>query len=123
MIGLSSVQAVTITGSFVVGMIIVLLGSIRPLMAKRLDISETKVDWLLSALNLSLIPMMLFSGILMDEFGVKSLFISGSLATAGAVFGLAASQTAKQALGAVLLAGVGGACLSTGSVVLMPHAF
>ncbi len=118
-----SVTAVTIAGAFVFGMVLVLLGSIRLLLAKRFDLSEGRVDWLVSALNLSLIPMMLVSGMVIDRLGVKNVLLVGSLLTALAVWMLAISTTSLRALGSILLAGVGGACLSTGSIVLMRAAF
>jgi fucose permease len=118
-----SVTAVTISGAFVFGLLLVLLESLRTCLVKRLDLSPNRVDWLLSALNLTLIPMMLVSGILLDELGIKSIFWIGSLLTAVGVGALALSRTGGQALGAILLAGVGGACLSTGSTVLMSRAF
>src|ERR1700730_16665290 len=111
--GLESITAVTISGAFVFGMLLVLLESLRTILEKRLRLSASRVDWLLSALNVTLIPMMLVSGILCDEVGVKSVFLVGSLATVGAVSALALSETALKVLGAILLAGVGGACLST----------
>jgi fucose permease len=123
MTGFQSVTAVTISGAFVFGMLLVLLESLRTVLAKRLNLSEARVDWLVAALNLALLPMMPVSGILCDELGVKSVFLVGSLVTVVAVFALAMSGTALRTLGAILLAGVGGACLSTGSSVLMSKAF
>ncbi len=123
MTGFQSVTAVTISGAFVFGMVLVLLGSMRLLLAKRFDLSEGRVDWLVSALNLSLIPMMLVSGMVIDKLGVKNVLLVGSLLTSLALWLLALSTTSLRALGSILLAGVGGACLSTGSIVLMHKAF
>ena len=123
MTGFQSVTAVTISGAFVFGMLLVLLESLRTVLAKRLNLSEARVDWLVAALNLALIPMMPVSGILCDELGVKSVFLVGSLITGTALFALAVSGTGLRTLGALLLAGVGAACLSTGSSVLMSKAF
>jgi fucose permease len=123
MTGFQSVTAVTISGAFVFGMLLVLLESLRTILGKRLNLSEVRVDWLVAALNLALIPMMPLSGILCDEVGVKSVVLVGSLITGAAVFALAVSGTGLRTLGAILLVGVGGACLSTGSSVLMSKAF
>ncbi len=123
MTGFQSVTAVTISGAFVFGMLLVLLESVRTVLAKRLNLSEARVDWLVAALNLALIPMMPVSGILCDELGAKSVFLFGSLITGTALFALAVSSTGLRTLGAILLAGVGAACLSTGSSVLMSKAF
>jgi fucose permease len=119
----SLVTAVTISGAFAFGMVLSLLGSIKLALAKRLQIDEARVGGLLSALNLALIPMMLLSGLLIDRWGVMEVLILGSLVTALALFGLALGQNYRWALLAVLLVGIGGACLSTSSVVLMPQAF
>jgi fucose permease len=121
--GFQSVTAITVSGAFVFGMILVLLSSIRPLLVKRLDVPDARVDWLLSALNLALIPMMFVSGLLMDELGVKPVFIVGAMVTAVAIYLLALSETYLSALRAVLLVGAGASCLSAGSSVLMARAF
>ncbi|HLJ97190.1 MAG TPA: MFS transporter [Gemmataceae bacterium] len=123
MLGFQSITAVTISGAFVFGMLLVLLESLRTMLAKRLNLSETRLDWLVAALNLTLIPMMPISGILCDDLGVKGVFLVGSLTTVLAVFALAMSTTTVRTVGAILLAGVGGACLSTASSVLMSKAF
>jgi fucose permease len=123
MSGFASVTVVTISGAFIVGMVLVMLGSLRPVLAKQFQVSEGRMEWLLSSLNLTLIAMMLASGILIDRFGVESVLIAGSFLTGAALFGLALSTNPTRAMLAILLAGAGGACLSTGSVVLMPHAF
>ena len=123
MTGFPSVAAATISGAFVFGMILVLLESGRELLVKRLNMSDGQADWLLSAFNLSLIPMMLLSGVLADRFDVKSVLVGGSLMTCAAVFALAMSRTVLHAFGSVLAIGIGGACLSMGSTVLMRSAF
>jgi fucose permease len=115
--------AVTISGAFVFGVVLVLLGAIRFLLAKQFSLSEGRVDWLLAAFNISLIPMMLLSGLLIDKLGVKNVLIFGSVLTALGVFLLAISGTGLRALGAILMAGAGGAGVSTGSTVLMRSAF
>jgi fucose permease len=123
MIGFQSVTAATISGAFVFGMVLVLLESIQQLLAKRLAMSEGRVEWLLSAMNVTLIPMMFLSGLVIDKWDVKPVLIVGSVMTALAVASLALSQTAVRVLGSVLLLGVGGACLSTSSSMLMLSAF
>ena len=123
MVGVQSVTAVTIAGAFVFGVILVLLESLRPVLVKRLGISEARVDWLLSMFNLSLIPMMLISGVLIDKVSLQGIFVVGAVVTAMGLFMLSRSEIAVGALGAVLLAGAGGACLSTASTVLMQKAF
>jgi fucose permease len=120
---MQAVTAVTISGAMVFGMVLALLGSLKLALAKRLDVGETRVGGLLAALNLSLIPMMLFSGVLLDEWGARPVLIAGSLVLALAVLSLGARPTYTRAFVAVLFAGLGAAMVSTASLVLMPRAF
>lgn len=123
MAGLQSVTAVTIASAFTFGMVLALLGSIKLPLAKRLALTEERVGGLLAALNLSLIPMMLISGILVDVLGVKGVLLAGSLVTASGLFVLAVCESYASTLAAILLAGAGGSCLSTAGSVLMQPAF
>jgi fucose permease len=115
--------AVTVAGAFVFGMVLALLGSIKLPLAKRLNLSEVRVGWLLSALNLALIPMMLVSGMLIDGLGVKGVLLVGALGTGSALFALAMTTNFAGIQVAILALGIGGACLSSGSSVLMPRVF
>jgi fucose permease len=123
MTGFPSVVAATVSGAFVVGMVLVLLESTQQVLAKRLNLSEGRVEWLLASMNLSLIPMMLISGLVIDHWEVKPVLIVGSIATSAAVLTLAMSETTGRVFGSILLLGAGGACLSTSSIVLMLRAF
>jgi fucose permease len=68
--------------------------------------------------------MMFLSGILIDQWGVRLVMILGSFLTCAAIYGLTLHQTSfRWAVAAVLLIGLGAACVSTASVVLMPRAF
>jgi fucose permease len=120
---MQAVTAVTISGAMIFGMVLALLGSLKLALAKRLDVGETRVGGLLAALNLSLIPMMLFSGVLLDGLGARPVLIAGSVVLALAVISLGAQPTYGRAFVAVLFAGLGAALLSTASLVLMPRAF
>ncbi len=120
---MSTVTAVTISGAFVFGMVLALLGSLKLALAKRLALGETRIGGLLSALNLALIPMMLLSGVLIDLWGVRGVMALGSIVTAVAIYSLALQPTYARAFAAILLAGLGAAGLSTASIVLMPQAF
>ena len=44
MAGFQSITAVAISGAFVFGMLLVLLGSLRTILAKRLNLSDLHVD-------------------------------------------------------------------------------
>lgn len=123
MSGLNTLAPVTIAAAFAFGMVLALLGSIKLPLAKRLALSEAQVGTLLAALWLALIPMMPISGLLIDRLGPRGVLIVGALLVAMALSWLALGQTYRAALGSILLVGAGGACLSTGSSVLMEHAF
>ena len=120
---LQAVTAVTITGACVIGMVLALLGSIKLALARQLHVGEGRIGGLLSALNLALIPMMLFTGYLIGGLGVRPVLILGSVITSAALFTLGLSPAYKRAFVAVLFAGLGLAAVLTAVVVLMPVAF
>jgi MFS family permease len=116
---------VTVASAFLYGMILALLGSVKLALVRQLGIDEARVGGLLAALNLALIPLVLLSGLLSDSpvLGTQGTLILGSLLAGLAVFCLSVSRTYPQALGSVVGVGAGLACVSTGAVKLMPHAF
>lgn len=105
------------------GLVLAFLGSVKPVLAKRLGVDEARVGGLLSALNLALIPMLVAGGLLVDHFGARAVLIAGSLLTALAVVTLAVGRTYRACLYGVLLTAAGAACLNVGAVRLMPVAF
>jgi fucose permease len=123
MTGLQAVTALTVSGAFVFGMVLALLGSLKLALSRRLDLGEGRVAVLLSALHLALIPLVLLSGFLIDDWGVRPVFILGSVLLALALLALSARLSYHRAVAAVLVAGAGGAALSSASIVLMPRAF
>jgi fucose permease len=123
MAGFTSLTALTIAAAVAFGLVLTLLGSIKLALAKRLAMSEAQVGGLLSALNLALIPMMLLSGFVIDGWGPRHVLLVGSVLTAVGLFSLTLRPTYTWALLCILVVGLGGACLSTGSMVLMPEAF
>jgi fucose permease len=123
MSGFQTPAAPTISGAFVVGVLLVFLGSARFSLAKRLGLAESKADWLSSALSLALIPGMLAAGTIVGHFEAKTALLLGSLLATVAVLALAFSETFGRALGSILLMGIGCAFLSTGASVLMLPAF
>ncbi len=123
MSGFPVLAAATVTGAFVFGMVLALLGSVKLALAKRLEIGEARVGGLLSALHFALIPMMPLSGILLDRFGVRAVLVAGCVVAALGLYGLTVRQGYAWAAAAIVLTGVGAACVSTSCVVLMPRAF
>lgn len=118
-----SVMLVTISAAFVFGMVLALLGSLKLSLAKRLNLGEGRIGVLLSAFNLTLMPMMLLTGLLIDRYGVRWILIGASCMTALAIVTLSINPTYPRAFVGALLAGLGSAGLSTASIVLMPKAF
>jgi fucose permease len=123
MSAVSSAALITCTAAFVVGLLLALPGWLRHALAERLCLARGRVDGLLAALNLALIPMMLIAGTVIDTIGVRAVLIVGALICAVAVFSLTLKSSYPAVLGALVGLGAGLACLSTGAVVLMPHAF
>ena len=113
----------TISSAAVFGIVLALLGSIKLSLAKWAGIDEVKVGALLAALNLAFIPMMLCSGFLIDVAGVRWIVAAGSIITSLGLFCLGRARGFPSVFWSVLLTGAGGACLTTGSAVLMPAAF
>jgi hypothetical protein len=74
-------------------------------------------------LNISLIPMTLLCGVLIDRLGVRGVLIGGCAVLAVALLWLSMQPPWPRNLLAVLLAGLGGAAVSVSSLVLMPWAF
>ncbi len=118
-----AVTVVTISGAFVVGMVLALLGSVKLALAKQLNVGEGRIGALLSALSLALIPMMLLTGVLQDRLGVRLVLLLGSVVTSVALICMSLSPTYERAFLAILLAGLGLAGLNTSVVVLMPVSF
>jgi fucose permease len=117
------VTLVTISAAFTFGMVLALLGSLKLALAKRLNLGEGRIGVLLSAFNLTLMPMMLLTGILIDAYGVRWILIGASGMTAVAIVTLSINPTYSRAFIGALLAGLGSAGISTASIVLMPKAF
>src|SRR5947208_266236 len=123
MIGFQAVTAVAIVGALLFGMVLTLPGRLQLPLTKDLQLGEERVSQLLLVVNLSLLPLMLVSGILCDALGVQSVLLTGSFLTAGALFLLGTSITYLRSVAALFLIAAGGACLGTAATVLMPPAF
>src|SRR5216683_2826990 len=107
MSGFHAATAVTITGAFVFGMVLALVGSLKLALAKRLDIGEGRVGGLLSALHLAFIPMMPLAGLLIDRIDVRIVLVAGCVLTALGFYTLTVRATYTAALGSLLLIGIG----------------
>jgi MFS family permease len=109
----------TLASCLVVGLMMALLGNLKLSLARRPNQADTHVRNLLTYLNLALLPLVLLAGLLVDQWGVKALIITGSLILALAVFALSAGLTYQRTIVAVLAASFGAAALQAGTFVLM----
>ncbi|HMF13376.1 MAG TPA: MFS transporter [Gemmataceae bacterium] len=118
-----TIKAITVTGAFVFGVVLALVGSLKLALAKRLGIGEGRVGGLLSALHLAFIPTMPLAGMLIDRLDIRIALIAGCVLTALGLYTLTVRATYRAALISMVLMGVGAACVSTACVVLMPAFF
>ena len=118
-----AVTWLTISGAFVLGVALSFMGSIKLELGRRLQIGETRTGALLSILQFTLIPLMLLSGLLLDRLGIKVMIFAGSVLTWFAIYTFTASTQFRTTTMAVVLLGMGIACLSPATIVLMPQAF
>ncbi len=92
-------------------------------LADRLQPDDGRVRQLLLALNIALIPLVLLCGLLLDLYGRRPMLVVGSVVLAAALVSLSVRPTYPHAFGAIALAALGVAALSTASIVQMPRAF
>jgi fucose permease len=113
----------TISGALLVGLVLPLLGSLRRPLARHLgrDERQTRGLWLVFAVTL--LPLMLVAGLLVDRWGPRDGLILGSLATAVALAALSLSRTYGRALASAALLAAALAVLHTATAVLLPAAF
>ncbi len=124
MSGMLPVTVLTISAAVVCGTVLALLARLKLLLARRGQFNDPagKERLPLWALNVALVPLMLLAGLLCDFWGVRPVLIAGSFALAVSLFALSAAPAFGRAVPAILLAALGAALLTTGSVVLMPRA-
>jgi fucose permease len=123
MAGIEPVTVVAISGAFVCGLVLALLGSLKQTLAEEGETPGRRAHSLFAALNLCLIPMTLLCGVLVDRWGARGILLAGSAALAAALLALSVRPEPPRDFLAVLLAGLGGAALWTSSTVVMPQAF
>jgi fucose permease len=118
-----AVTWLTISGAFVLGVVLSLLGSIKLELSRRLGIGDTRTGALVAVLHVTLIPLMLISGVLLDWFGIRLMIFAGCIFTWAALYTFTLGTHYRTVIIAVVLLGVGAACLSPATIVLMPQAF
>jgi fucose permease len=119
----SHTQPAIIICSFVYGSIPAVRDGIEAALGQRLGMSSQRAASLLALANLAALPLMVASGLAIDQLGAVAVLITGSLLVALGFLALAVSRTVGQAVAAILLIGAAGACLGVSSLVLMAQAF
>src|SRR5437016_4391638 len=112
--------ATTIAGAFLGGMLLAILSGIR-LPGSSVSAGETRAHskWFL----LTLIPMMLVSGPVIDKWGAQEVLFAGSFLAALGLPSLGMSRSVGSIFLSALLVAAATACLLSASAVLMPYAF
>lgn len=113
------VLILTVSCAFTFGLIVVLLVCMRVHLADHLQINRQRAGGLWAAMNFFLVPLSAVAGLWIDLGDVRWVIIVGSAATCLALLML----RSRHGLFGFLLTSLGGACLSTSAIVLMPRAF
>jgi fucose permease len=121
--GMQTMTAATIGGALAFGMALALFGRLRLAVAQSVPAKEGSLGRWLLPLNVSLIPLMMISGVVLDTYGARPVLVAGSVLLAVALAIGRPQATYPHTLTAMLLAGFGASALGAASIVLMPHAF
>ncbi len=111
---------VACAGSFALGVIFAIIGTIKLRLADRLDIDDEKAGSLISALMFCSLVMVLIIGPLRDTLGFRPIAILGFVAGGFCLWMLSVARSYATALIACLLLGVGAMCANTTGNTLGP---
>jgi fucose permease len=111
-----------VSGALIVGMVLPLLASLRPALARSLGRDEASTGGPRLVFLATLIPSFLVSGLLVDWLGPQEGMILGSLGTAICLAWLGLNRTYLGVLAASAGLGAAAALLQTATTVLMPAA-
>lgn len=120
MLTLPPLTWLTLAATLEGGVLLALLGQLKLQLARRPDQADRQLLNLLSLLNLLLIPLFLAAGCLVDRFGARALFLTGSILLTLAFLSFSAGLAYWRTLAAILVAAAGGACIITTAVTLLP---
>lgn len=123
--GFHELAWLTIAGGVTFGMLLSLMAGSRRTLVEWLGLQPDQAGGLVSVLTLVLIPGSIAAGLLTDLTGGKWIIALGSVLAAVSLLLLLSctSQTYGRCLLAIVVAGMGAACLNVGTAVLMPRAF
>jgi hypothetical protein len=121
--GFHELAPAAIVSAFGFGMILAILGSLKPFLSEKMEIPEGRVGRWISATQLALIPFVFLSGLGVDHWGARGTLVAGSLLAGLALFGLSLSRVVWTTWISLSAVSAGASALSVGSIVLMPRAF
>src|SRR5260370_30681946 len=104
--GSQAVLAVAVSGAFLFGLVVVLLGCLKSQLAGRLGVTEGRVAGLWAAMNLVLVPTAFLGGLLADFWDVRGVFLLGSVLVALSLFALRLASSFAAAPAGVLSTGL-----------------
>mgnify|MGYP006290098573 CR=1 FL=1 len=107
-------------GSFALGVIFAIIGSVKLRLADRLEIDDEKAGSLISALMFCSLVVVLIIGPLRDKLGYRPIAILGFVSAGFCLWLLAVARSYGAALFACLLLGVGAMCANTTGNTLGP---
>jgi fucose permease len=123
--GFHELAWLTIAGGAAFGMLLTLMAGSRRTLEQWLRLPSEQAGGLISVFTLVLVPASIVAGLLADVVGGKWTIALGSVLASGSLVLLLSctAETFRRCLTAMVVAGVGAACLNVGSAVLMPRAF
>lgn len=111
---------VAFSGVFTLGVLFSILGSIKLKLAETLNIDDTKVGRLISAMMFTCLAAVLVVGPLTDTFGYGIIALIGFALACISVFTLASAKNYSTALVACLILGIAAMCANTVGNTLGP---
>jgi MFS family permease len=123
MAGFHELAAAAIAGAFGFGMIWAILASFKPFLAEKMEVPEGRVGRWISAAQLTLIPFVFLSGLIVDYWGARGTLVAGSILAGLALFGLSLSRDVWMTWLSLAMTAAGASALSVGSIALLPAAF
>ena len=113
----------TIAGALLSGLLLALLGSLKMAVARRPQRVTSPLALLLFLLNVLLVPLLVLSGLVIDQWGLRPVMVGAPVLLALAFLALSAGVTYGRAQMVVTVAGLAASGIITASVILMPRAF
>jgi hypothetical protein len=123
MAGSSLLVAATMLSALLIGFFPRLLEGLREPLSKRLGVEDPRVGDLHIWLTLALAPMLVLSGLFIDQWGCQEVMFIGGLLMAGSLATMALTHTYRAVIFGLMTLGAAGACVTTATTLLMPRAF